>query len=138
MDETASETYTIRRNALNDRILKAAAIRVQSLLNRGDPAYVVCKRIVDDISTISPSDACWKDDDPVDEAVAEIHSRIQAALDRLDVEQVEKISIRCKKPVAKPWNGTAAEVIEKAGLNRSGQRSQRSRRVSRVVTSTRG
>lgn len=65
---------------LCDRVLKAAAIRVQSPLECNDPAYRACARIAEDITTVTASEAQWQPDDPVDEAVAEIQARIVAAL----------------------------------------------------------
>lgn len=65
---------------MENRVLKVAAIRVQSTLDTFDPAYRVCSRIADDITDVLPSEAQWKTGDPIDEAVAEIWRRINTAL----------------------------------------------------------
>lgn len=79
-----------------DRVLKVAGIGVQSELDRSDPAYAVCTRIVDDISSVSPSEAQWKIGDPKGEAIAEIRRRIDEALSALKAEA--KAEVEVEKP----------------------------------------
>lgn len=81
-----------------DRVLKAAGIGVQSELDRSDPAYAVCTRIVDDISSVSPSEAQWKIGDPKGEAIAEIRRRIDEALSPKPAE----VEAEAEKPKQRP------------------------------------